>query len=196
MGFDAALSQEESKAARLHSLIRNELEDYNLKSETEQNEVLVCEELGYRKIEGFGEVFIVGPNQIISTEGKTEIEDKLSKLEIIWTGSEDVEDTRIHGFPYPAMLLDFLSRLEKYHGTNSGSLYALLGYLYLSLHKRDLHWSNLNVPTFVLAGAMTTGKSTLVRQMTSILPLEFVDNMLRSALLSFIRFKICLTNVM
>ena len=58
--FDASLSQEESKIALLHSLIRSEIEEYNSKTEGERSEVIVCDELGYRNIEGFGDIFIVG----------------------------------------------------------------------------------------------------------------------------------------
>ena len=44
----------------MHTLIRNEIEEYNSKNESEKCEVIVCEDLGYRNIDGIGEVFIVG----------------------------------------------------------------------------------------------------------------------------------------
>ena len=120
--------------------------------------------------------------QVISVEGDPAIEDKLSGTDIIWTGA-DMSDLRIHGTCNALVVKDFLARLEKYHLTNSGSAYSLLGYLFLSMHRKSLS-SHHAIPTFILAGPMSSGKSSLVNHITSVLPHEFCDNIYRYSILN------------
>ena len=140
--------------------------------------MIVCDELGFKFIDGLGPVYIVGPKQIISIDQNADVEEKLRHTEIIWMGS-DGSDYRIHGYPYPGTVKDFLKLLETYHGINTGSAFALIGFIYLSLHRRDFFSSLFNLPTFIIAGNMSTGKSSLVNQISSILPHEVVDNQFR-----------------
>ena len=82
---------------------------------------------------------------------------------------------RIHGFPYPGMFKDYIQKLENFHKNNSGSVYAILGYVYLSMQQRFLRVKDLILPVFMLAGDSSTGKSSLVKQICSILPHSVVD---------------------
>ena len=82
---------------------------------------------------------------------------------------------RIHGFPYPEMFRDLINKLEGFHEDNAGSVYSMLSFLYLSMQKRILKTKDLILPVMLVVGDSSTGKSSLVKQMCSILPHIF-DN--------------------
>ena len=97
----------------------------------------------------------------------------------------NMEDLRIYGeYPYPGMVTSFIKLLENYHASNAGSAFALLGYLNLSMHKKELVHSTLSLPTLIISGDRSTGKSTLVQQISSVLPHEFIDNVYRSCFIA------------
>ena len=156
-GFDAVIHAEEAKFARLHSMVRAEIDEYKSKDARDKVEVIVCGEFGRKNVEGIGEVYILGPSQIISVSGDTETERKLALKEIFWMGDPNVEDLRIHGHPFTNTVVDFLSQLERYHTVNAGSAFALIGHVYLSLHVKEISPTSLILPSFILAGKMQTG---------------------------------------
>ena len=121
-------------------------------------EVLVFSEVGFKVIEGIGKVYVVGPNQVISTDSSDLLKDqKLAQMEKIWTGPQ-TEDLRIHGFPSSPVTKEFLETMELYHKGNVGSLYCAVGFYFLSLHRAELHHVPfVNLPTLLIAGDISTG---------------------------------------
>ena len=91
-GFDALLHLDVAKAGSLHSIVRSEIDDYKSNNVEDQKEVIVIDSLGFKRLEG-AEIYVVGPNQVISVESNPEIDERLRKLETIWMGP-DTDDLR------------------------------------------------------------------------------------------------------
>ena len=68
------------------------------------------------------------------------------------------------------MVRDYLEQLRNFHKNNSGSVYALLGYYHLAMQRQVFRRKNVILPTLILAGDIATGKSSIIKQMFSILP--------------------------
>ena len=64
-GYNACLSKEESKMARLHTMVRAQIDEYKSKNQVDQKEVIVADEVGFKNISGLGDVYIVGPKQVM-----------------------------------------------------------------------------------------------------------------------------------
>ena len=91
-GFDALLHLDVAKAGSLHSIVRSEIDDYNSKNVEDQKEVIVIDSLGFKKMEGV-DIYVIGPNQVISVDSNPDIDERLRHLETIWMGP-DSEDLR------------------------------------------------------------------------------------------------------
>ena len=65
---------------------------------------------------------------------------------------------RIHGFPYPDMLRDFIQKLEYFHENNAGSVYMILTYLHLSMQKKNLKKKDMILPLMLIVGDMATAQ--------------------------------------
>ena len=89
-GFDALLHLDVAKTGCLHHIIRSEIEEYQSKNVQNQKEILILDEIGFRKMEE-RDIYVVGPNQVISVDSDPVLDERLSRLEKLWMGpaSED-----------------------------------------------------------------------------------------------------------
>ena len=92
-GFDAVLHFEVAKAGCLHSIVRSEIEEYKSNNIENQNEVIVLDSIGFKKIEGISNIYVVGPKQVITVEANPAAEERIRGLETLWMGP-DLEDLR------------------------------------------------------------------------------------------------------
>ena len=79
-GQNATLSLEEAKIARIHTMIRADIDEYLSLDSAHQKEMLVLDSLGFKTVEGLGVIYVVGPNQVLLVENDPNKEEILRKM--------------------------------------------------------------------------------------------------------------------
>jgi hypothetical protein len=107
-----------------------------------------------------GNICIVGPKCALPCSMNIDRAD-VEKINIIWIGRSDAEDVRLPPVTHMAAAEDprklWIEKLSVYYGVNRGSLFALLGQLFLNMNVKDLVRNGFKLASAHIIGEMGTG---------------------------------------
>ena len=168
--------------AKLHRFLISQIKKY--KNSSNQLPAIVSSTTGFVNVEWKwngnelkAKGYVLGPDMVIPATQADAM--AFSLLNKIWIGGKNVDN---YVFPQGGIPIthakqqDFLNSLFEYHGCNKASVLAAIGYMYLTLHKKDLVGEGINLGVMHLLGPMGAGKTTLGIHMSHILPHQKTDS--------------------
>lgn len=115
--------------------------------------------------------YILGPEQVIPATQADAM--AISLLNKVWIGEKGADNYVIpegsSQISHPRKQ-EFINSLLIYHGCNKASVLAAIGYLFLTLHKKDLDAEGLKLGTMHVVGPQGSGKTTMGIQLKHMLP--------------------------
>ena len=168
--------------AKLHHFLISQIKKY--KNSSNQLPAIVSSTTGFVNVEWKwngnelkAKGYILGPEQVIPATQADAM--AISLLSKVWIGGK-----KANNYVLPqsvthithAKQQDFINSLFNYHGCNKASVLAAIGYMHLTLHKKDLVGEGIKLGVMHLLGPQSAGKSTLGIHMQHILPRQKTES--------------------
>ena len=162
--------------AKLHSYLDKQIKKYQ--NSSHQLPAIVSSSTGFVAMEWKwngndlkANGYILGPDQVIPATQADAM--ALSLLNNVWIGEKSAESYVIpegsNQITHPRKQ-EFITSLLNYHGCNKASVLAGIGYVFLTLHKKDLDTEGLKLGAMHVLGPQSSGKSTMGTQLKFMLP--------------------------